>query len=270
MTTALITGGSSGIGKAIAYRLAEAGYDLVLAARGPEALLAVAEDLRSRFSIQAIGIPTDVRDSQQVETLVQKAIQELGRVDVLVNNAGIYASGPVEQFSLEDWHRTIDTNLWGYIHTVQALLPHFLAQGSGRIVNICSISGKVPMPYLVPYTTSKFAIAGFSQALNTELSPKGIRVSGIYPNLIRTGLTERGIFRGQDAEDRQVRQQQVEETMQMPTTEKPEDVANAVWHAISQDRPEVVVGTAKLMGGIQKLLPRLTQWSLRKIFQSKG
>ncbi len=119
------------------------------------------------------------------------------KIEVLINNAGIYASVPIESFTLNDWHQVIDTNLWGYIHTIQTLLPYFLKQGKGTIVNVSSMGGKVPTPYLVPYCTSKFAVTGLATALQAELHPKGIRVIGIYPNLIRSHLMERALFRGQ-------------------------------------------------------------------------
>lgn len=113
--TILITGGSQGIGKATAYRFAQEGYNIILAAREPERLKAVADELRSRFSVNTLAIPTDVKDPVQVNTLIQKALDQFRVIDVLVNNAGIYVSGPVEKFTLEEWHQTLDTNLWGYI-----------------------------------------------------------------------------------------------------------------------------------------------------------
>lgn len=106
----------------------------------------------------ALSVPTDVRDPNQVNALVNKALEQYSAIDVLVNNAGIYISGPVEQFSLNDWHQAVDTNFWGYVHTIQALLPHFLERGTGTIVNLSSIGGKVPVPYLVPYSASKYAV----------------------------------------------------------------------------------------------------------------
>lgn len=266
--TVLITGGSQGIGKAIALRFAQGGYNIVLAARQADRLALVADEVRSHAP-KTLAIPTDVRDPQQVEAMIQQTLAEFGAIDVLVNNAGIYASGPAEQFSIEDWHQILDTNLWGYIHTIHAALPHLLERRQGTIVNLCSIGGRVPLPYLVPYSTSKFAVDGLTQSLRSELAPKGIQVCGIYPNLIKTSFLERAVFRGVDAADQQERRQQVEQVVQAPLVEKPEDVAIAVWEAVTQQQDEVIVGSAKASAGAHHLFPKAVQWIIRKTFQHK-
>jgi short-subunit dehydrogenase len=186
---------------------------------------------------------------------------------VLVNNAGIYLSGPVECFSLEEWHQAIDTNLWGYIHTIHALLPHLIAQQSGTIVNVCSIGGKVPIPYLVPYITSKFAVAGLTQALHSELQLKGIHVSGIYPNVIKSDLLERAVFQGESDRDRAARREQLEQVLKLPGVEKPEDVAKAIWQTVQSQKAEVVVGSAHLSEIAYKITPNLTQRLFRRVFK---
>jgi len=267
--TVLITGASQGIGKAIAHQFGQQGYNLVMAAREPERLTAAADEVRSRHPVATLPVPTDVRDPDQVATLVQAAVARFGTVDVLVNNAGIYISGPVEAFTLMDWHQVIDTNLWGYIHTIHALLPHLLERGKGTIVNISSIGGKVPLAYLAPYTTTKFAIDGLTQSLHTELSPKGIHVCGIYPNLIKTSFLERAIFRGVDEADQHERRHQVEKLMDNPLVEKPEDVASAVWDAVQSKKEKVYVGSAQPTAALHDALPQLTRWMTRKVFQNK-
>jgi short-subunit dehydrogenase len=266
--TVLITGASQGIGKATAFLFARHGYNVVLAARRHERLDAVARELEA-LNHSALAVPTDVKDPEQVQTLVEKALERYSAIDVLINNAGIYISGPAECFSLEDWHEAIDTNLWGYIHTIYALLPHFLERGSGTIVNLGSIGSKVPLPYLAPYTTSKFAVAGLTQALHSELAPKGIHVCGIYPNLIKSSFMERAIFRGKDDQDFRSRWNQVEQMLKIPVVEKPEDVADAVWQAVRHKKSEVVVGSANLSAATHGLFPRLTEWITRKTFQNK-
>lgn len=267
-STVLITGASQGIGKATAHLFARQGYNVVLAARQPDRLKSAAEELQ-QLGHSALAVPTDVREVEQVQRLVETALAHYSSIDVLVNNAGIYISGPVEQFSLEDWQQTINTNLWGYIHTVYALLPHLLARGKGTIVNVGSIGGRVPIPYLTPYTTSKFAVTGFTQALHSELSPKGIQVCGIYPNLIKSEFLERAIFQGQDGEDTEARRQQVEQVLQLPGVEKPEDVAQAIWNAVSEQRAEVLVGTANLAAAAHGAFPGLMQWLFRNTFRNK-
>lgn len=266
--TVLITGASQGIGKATATQFANQGYNLVLAARQSDRLEAVAQEFRSQGHA-VLAVPTDVKDPNQVDDLVQKALDEFGAIDVLVNNAGIFASGTVDQFSLEDWHQIIDTNLWGYIHTIHAVLPHFLARGKGMIVNLSSIGGKAASPYLVPYVTSKYAVTGLTQSLNAELSPKGIHVAGIYPNLIKSSFMERAVFRGRNEQDLHDRRQQIEQVLQVPVVEKPEDVAKAIWEAVKHQRSEVLVGSAKLSAGISGIFPGLMQWLTRKTFQNQ-
>lgn len=268
VSTVLITGASQGIGKATAHLFAQQGYNVILAARQADRLQAAAQQLKD-LNVSVLAVPTDVQDFSQVEALIEAGLNQYGSIDVLVNNAGIYISGPVEQFSLADWQRVINTNLWGYIHTVHALLPNLIAQGKGTIVNVASIGGKVPIPYLTPYVTSKFAVSGFTQALHAELAPKGIQVCGIYPNLIRSSFLERAIFEGQTSEDAKARRQQVEQIVKIPLVETPEDVANAIWQAVKHQRSEVLVGSANLAAAAHGLFPSAMQWIFRKTFQNQ-
>lgn len=267
-STVLITGASQGIGKATSHLFASHGYNVVLAARQADRLETTAQELRTAGH-STIAIPTDVRQPDQVNLLMQKALEQYGSIDVLVNNAGIYISGPAEEFSLEDWHQAIDTNLWGYIHTIHALLPHFLARQTGTIVNVGSIGGIVPIPYLTPYSTSKFAVTGLTRSLHSELAPKGIHVCGIYPNIIKTDFLERAVFTGKNEEDLRSRQNQISQLLETPVIEKAEDVAKAIWSAVKRKQDEVVVGSANLSAASNQLLPNLVQWILRKTFQHK-
>lgn len=268
-STVMITGASQGIGKATALLFARKGYDVVLAARQAERLETVAEEVRL-LGCQAIAIPTDVKDPEQVNNLVQKALEKFGNIDVLINNAGIYAIGAVEQFSLDDWHQIIDTNFWGYIHTIQAILPHFIERGKGTIVNVGSIGGKVPIPYQVPYTASKYAVTGMTESLHSELKPKGIQVCGIYPNLIKSNLLERAIFRGKDQQQMQLRHDLVEKGLNTPVPDQPEDVAKAIWNAVEHKRSEVMVASAKASKAAYRLFPGLMQEIFRRTFAVKN
>ncbi|MBD2778005.1 SDR family NAD(P)-dependent oxidoreductase [Iningainema tapete] len=267
--TVLITGASQGIGKATALLFARKGYDLVLAARQVDRLESVAQEVQSLGRTAPLVVSCDVTDPAQVKTLVEKALDHYGNIDVLVNNAGVFAEGPVEAFSLEDWHRVIDLNLWGYIHTINALLPHFLQRRTGTIVNLSSIAGKVPNPYLVVYCTSKFAVTGMTQALHAELKPKGIHVCGIHPNLIKSSLMERAVFRGKDEEDIQSRRDQLNNVLKVPVVEKPEDVANAIWDALMNQKSEIMVGSAGMSQGLDRLFPGLVQWLSGITFKNK-
>ena len=268
-STVLITGASQGIGRAIAQSFAENHYNVVLAARQSDRLDAAAQELEAAGH-SALAILTDVKDPVQVEHLVQKAIAHYGAIDVLVNNAGIYISGAVEEFSLADWHQAIDTNLWGYIHTTHAILPHFLERQAGTLVNIGSVGGKISLPYLVPYTTTKFAVTGLTQALRSELSPKGIQVVGIYPNLIKSNFLERAIFRGKDDQDTRDRYDQVDKILKVPGIETPADVAKAVLHAVKhKQNKDVVVGSANMATAFNTVFPSLMQKMFNVIFKNR-
>ncbi|HEY9665859.1 MAG TPA: SDR family oxidoreductase [Coleofasciculaceae cyanobacterium] len=266
--TAIITGASQGIGKATTLLFAHEGYDLVLAARQADRLEAVASEVRA-LGRDALVVPTDVTDSEQVNTLVEKALDRFGAIDVLINNAGIYLLGPVEECSLSDWHQIIDTNLWGYIHTIHALLPHFLDRGAGIIVNVGSIGGKVPIPYQVPYTASKYAVTGLTESLQAELKPKGIQVCAVHPNFIKTDLMERAIFRGKDTQDALERHNLVKRAVESPLLETPEKVAQAILDAVEYQHSEVMVGSAKISNAAYKLLPGPMQTVFRKTFSTQ-
>ena len=267
--TILITGASQGIGKATAMLFARKGYDLILAARQNDRLESVAQEIQSLGRTAPLTVPCDVTDPSQVNALVQKALEHYGYIDVLVNNAGIFAEGPVDEFSLSDWHQVIDTNLWGYIHTINALLPHFLHRRTGTIVNLSSIGGKVPTPYLVAYCTSKFAVTGLTESLHAELKPKGIHVCGIYPSLIKSNLMERAIFRGKDEQDTQNRRDQLDNVVKTPAIEKPEDVANAIWDAVKNQKSEVLVGSANISQALNRLFPGFVQWVSRQTLKNQ-
>ena len=263
--TVLITGASQGIGKATALELARCGYDVVLAAREPDRLEAVAAEVRSLGRL-ALAVPTDVRDYQQVEHLVQKALAYFGSIDVLVNNAGIYYMGPVEEASIDDWQQIIQTNVWGYIHTIHALLPHFLEQKSGTIVNLVSIGGLDQIPYQVPYTTSKHALTGLTKSLRAELSAKGVHVCGIYPSFIRTQLYERALFRGKEAKTASDRYEFVYQMFHSPILEKPEVVARTIQKAIKHRHKDVLVGTANFWTTAFHLAPAIMEPLIRRVF----
>jgi short-subunit dehydrogenase len=267
--TAIITGASQGIGRATAFLFAKQGYDLVLAARSRENLEAIATEIRS-LGRDALVIPTDTRDAGQVREMIDRSLEHFGAIDVLINNAGVYLLGSVEDCTLEDWHTIIDTNLWGYIHTIHALLPHFLARGKGTIVNVGSIGGQIPIAYQAPYITSKYAVTGLTEALEAELSPKGITVCGVHPNLIKSSLMERAIFRGKDEKDAADRRELLQKALDTDLVEKPTDVARAIWEAVSRKQTEVLVGTANLAKTSYQLFPGALQWVFRKTFSTRA
>lgn len=199
----LITGASRGLGLALAERFARAGNKLVLAARDVEELTKARNTLLKRKAARSyedvLLIPADLTDPAQAASLVEHAIAHFGRIDVLINNAGIMEVGPFEDQSLEAFHRSMSTNFFAALHMTQAALPYMLhreRRNRAAIVNIGSVGGKVAVPHMLPYTASKFALVGFSEGLHAELRHKGVRVTTVCPGLMRTGGHHHASFVG--------------------------------------------------------------------------
>src|SRR5581483_2405495 len=193
----LITGGSRGLGLALARGFAQEGARLVLCARELSELQAAQEDL-ARWTSDVIIVPCDVSDCEQVEFLIEAAVRDYGRIDVLVNNAGIIQVGPIQTMTLEDFDRAMEVIFWGTVHPTLAVLPDMLERGDGRIVNITSVGGKVSVPHLLPYSCAKFAAVAFSEGLRSELHGSGVKTITIAPGLMRTGSFLNAEFKGDD------------------------------------------------------------------------
>jgi NAD(P)-dependent dehydrogenase (short-subunit alcohol dehydrogenase family) len=201
----LITGGSRGLGLALAERYARAGARLILTARNQDELSHARQTLLERKAIRSqddvLLIPADLTDAAQATNLIEHAIAHFGRIDILINNAGIIEVGPVEDQPIAAYRRAMATNFFAALHTTHAALPHLLrrrlADGDASIVNIASIGGKFAMPHLLPYVASKFALVGFSEGLHAELRHKGIRVTTVCPGLMRTGGEVHAQYTGQ-------------------------------------------------------------------------
>ena len=193
----VITGGSRGLGLILARELAKQGAKLVLVARHEEELERAADDLRSRQpAAEVLTIVADVRRRHDAEQSVAQGIERFGRIDVLVNNAGIIQVGPLDHTKLSDYEDAMNTHFWGPLYMVLASVPHMRRRGEGRIVNISSIGGKISVPHLVPYCASKFALTGLSDGLRAELIREGIVVTTVCPGLMRTGSAVNAMFKG--------------------------------------------------------------------------
>ncbi len=187
---AIVTGASSGIGEATALRLAQAGATVVLAARRVERLEAVAASIE-RGGGTALAVTTDVTDSMSVQEMARKARDAFGRIDILINNAGIMPLSPISKLKVEEWDRMIDVNIKGVLHCIAATLPSMLEQGSGHIINVSSVAGRRPFPSGTIYSATKFAVRAISQGLRLELSPtEKIRVTDIEPGVVTTELMQ--------------------------------------------------------------------------------
>ena len=198
--TALITGGSRGLGLALAFELAAQGCRLALAARDGDRLAEAADDPRLR-NADVLLLPCDVTDEKQVNEAVETAIRHFGRLDILINNAGVIHVGPAVGMTMGDYREAADVMYWGPLNAIMAALPHFRRQGRGSIVNITSIGGKVSVPHLLPYSAAKFALVGLSEGLSVELRREGIHVMTVVPGLMRTGSHVNAKFGGGQARE---------------------------------------------------------------------
>ncbi|GGA74914.1 ketoacyl reductase [Edaphobacter acidisoli] len=206
----VITGGSRGLGLALAERFGRAGAKLVLAARNHDELARARQTLLERNAIQSSEdiqiVSCDLTDAAQATTLIEHAVEHFGRIDILINNAGIIEVGPVEDQPLAAYRRAMATNFFAALYTTHAALPHMLNsnrdEGDAAIVNISSIGGKIAVPHMLPYTASKFALTGFSEGLHAELRHKGIRVTTVCPGLMRTGGESNAHFIGQSKKEK--------------------------------------------------------------------
>ena len=195
-TTVLIAGGSRGLGLAMARAFSTEGAHVVLATRDEQELERAAADIEA-LGGEVTTIKCDFRDRAQVERTVERVAFDRGRIDVLVNNAGIIQVGPLEHMTVADFEDAMATHFWGPLYTTLAALPHMQASETKRIVNISSIGGKIAVPHLLPYSASKFALTGLSEGLRSELAPKGFAVTTVCPGLMRTGSTYNARFKGQ-------------------------------------------------------------------------
>lgn len=187
---AVITGGASGIGRAIGAELVSHGATVVLADIDGEAAALAAKRMTTAGSGRAMAVTLDVCDGPAVVETYQRIRDEHGRLDFAFNNAGIGVGGLVEELTLEHWDRTIDVNLRGVVHGVHAAYPIMLAQGSGHIVNTASLAGLVMPAVMTPYTATKHAVVGLSLALRAEGAARGVRVSALCPAFVETPLLD--------------------------------------------------------------------------------
>ena len=196
-----ITGGSRGLGLAMAEEFARRGAKIAICARDAEELERARQTIEREAGGTVMTLVCDVSDREQVESTVREVQQHFGVIDVLVNNAGIIAVGPIENQTLADFEEAMKINFWSQVYATLAVLPSMRARDSGRVVNITSIGGKVSVPHLLPYCCAKFAAVAFSEGLRAELAKTDVKVVTIAPGLMRTGSHINAEFKGKHSQE---------------------------------------------------------------------
>ncbi len=191
----VITGGSRGLGLTIAKCFAAEGARLVLLARNRDELDRACAELRA-MGAEAIGISCDLLDRGQSLGAIEEVVDRFGAVDVLVNNAGIIEIGPLENMQRSDFEKSLQLHFWAPYHLMRQVIPHMRRRGGGRIVNISSIGGRLAVPHMAPYSASKFALTGLSDAFRAELAREDILVTTVAPGMMRTGSHVQAKFKG--------------------------------------------------------------------------
>jgi NAD(P)-dependent dehydrogenase (short-subunit alcohol dehydrogenase family) len=254
----VITGGSRGLGLVLARQLVAEGAKVCLLARDPEEL----DRARDQFPVDAeiMTLRCDIRRRADVRYAMNRLLDKWGAVDVLINNAGVIQVGPLEHMTEEDFERAMATHFWGPLHLMYECVPSMRRRGFGRIVNITSIGGRIAVPHLAPYSASKFALVGLSDAVRSELEQYGIRVTTVTPGLMRTGSPLNADFKGQH---------ELEYTWFAISDSLPgitisaERAARKIIEACRYGEPELTITwPARLAMRLNHLAPRLTAHAL--------
>jgi NADP-dependent 3-hydroxy acid dehydrogenase YdfG len=222
---ALVTGASSGIGAATARELADSGASVALAARREDRLESLADEIETEGG-EALVVPTDVTEENQVREMIETTVSELGGLDVLVNNAGVMLLEPVATADPDDWQRMLDLNVQAVMVASQAALDVMRESGEGDIVNLSSVAGRKAYAGSSGYNASKFGVTAFSESLREEVADSDIRVTSIEPGFVDTELPEHI----PDEDQREM----VDEMLEGITPLEPEDVARSIRFAVSQ------------------------------------
>jgi short-subunit dehydrogenase len=262
--TVLITGGSRGLGLALAEEFARQGCNIAICARD-EAEMVRARQQVERLGVEVVAVTCDVSKQEQVDHMVQVVRQHFGAIDVLVNNAGVISVGPLLSQRIEDYKEAMDIMFWGAVYPTLAVMPQMIESGSGEIVNITSIGGKVSVPHLIPYGCAKFATVGFSEGLHAELKKFGINVLTVVPGLMRTGSDLNAYFKGQ---------QRYEYGWFALSGTNPlfsisvERAAHQIVNATRRRKAEMVISwQAKLLAKVHGIAPGLTSEALALVNQ---
>ena len=246
----LITVGASGIGRATAVEFSKFGATLVLADINEKGMRETADEI-SKYGSEVLLIKTDISKQKDVENLVKKTLDRFGRVDILINNAGVGMSAELREMTIAEWEWILGINLWGTIYTLHYLLPHMVERGSGHIVNVSSAVGLVNfVPMQAAYTTIKFALIGLSEVLRTESERFGIGVTAICPGSVDTNFFKTTKYKG-------FNRAAIDDLPKFMFL-CPEKIAKKIVTAVRKNRAQVVIsGVAKFAYFINRLSPAL-------------
>ncbi len=259
----LITGASSGIGQATAQWLAQRGFIVFGTSRNASRV-----DVLSGVRM----LPLDVRLDESVDTCVEAMLQQAGRLDILINNAGYELGGAIEEATLEEVKTQFETNFYGATRMIKAVLPIMRRQGRGQIVNISSLAGLVAVPFLGVYSASRFALEGYTEGLRHELKPFNIRISLVEPNFIKTNLTRNRQYAAHQISDYDSWRRQAFEVMQQyeENAPKPALVAECILRIVESKSPRLrysVGKNASLTTRLRRFLPEsLFEQGVRRHF----
>ncbi len=254
---AVVTGASKGIGAAIAEALAAEGCRLVLAARSADRLEEMAEELRARYRVEVLCVPTDISDERQARSLVETAAAHFGCVDILINNAGMGIYGAIDELNLDDLRHVFEVNFFGPLAALQEAVVLMRSQGGGTIVNVSSIVGRFPQPLGGGYTATKFALQGASGAARAELKRDNIDLILVCPGLTETEFSQNSRISVPGAEHRQG------ERHSLGRGVEPAKVGRRTVKAIRRGEREVYITLFdRILVLAATLLPGLFQWAL--------
>ena len=263
--TAIVTGGASGIGRALAEELAKRGCEVILADLQIELAEKAASEIRSSGG-KAKAVEIDVTDFPAMEQLVQETVKRTGRIDYIFNNAGIVIGGGVDLYRIEDWNRILDINLRGVINGIQAAYKVMITQGFGHIVNTASMAGLMPGPGNVAYTTTKHAVVGLSKSLRVEAEHIGIRVSVICPGAVRTPILVGGGRYGKMLVD--IPPEKIERLWEKLKPMPPNLFAKKVLKSVAKNKAIIIVPTWwRVFWWINRLSPSLGMRLSKRQFQ---
>lgn len=249
---AIVTGASKGIGRAIALRLAKEGANVVIADVDKDEGEKVAQMIRE-MGRDCLAVKCDVRNSQEVEEMVEKTMQKFGRIDILVNNAGVSSMAPMVELEEKDWDFNMDINAKGQFLCSRAVAKHMIKQRSGKIINNASLAAKRGARFLAHYSASKFAVLGLTYTMAIELAPYNITVNAVCPGIVETDMIRRewkweGDIRGMTPDE--VRNEVLGEIL-LGRLCQPEDVAGAVAFLASKDADYLTGQSINVNGGME-------------------